>query len=795
MRSGLATVLLALVLCAQAAPQGGGCVVVDSIAVQGMVRLLPSTVLARAGLPTGERVCPRDLQRAIEDLYATAQVSDVRIFQTSQNGRQVLIIEIDERPMLGRWTVTGVRQLNERQVRGRVRLLEGRPYDPSAAAQSRAAIDSLYRDQGFYLSNVRLEESSEDDGSLTATFHVDEGRRVAVSQIIVEGNEQFDDGDVVGEMKTGPEGFWWWKKGEYDEQELDRDKRERLPDYYGSKGHIDFQVLSDTLLVSQRTGKGTLVLRVEEGDEYKVGSFEIVGNRYFTTEQLERLYPFGGSRSTGFLGLGRAETGPVVFDQQRWEEAIQSVSEAYANEGYIYARVDGPVIKRVREDDNRAVDLRWQIYEGSPAIVNKVIIRGNSVTHEDVIRRVIHMIPGDVFRQEALIRSYQNISNLGFFEQPLPVPEVEQANQQGDVDIVFSVEERNTGNVNFGASVGQGVGVGGFIGLDQPNLLGRGKRVQFQWQFGRNINDLNITYSDPALRGSLISGSLTLHNSRLRYTVADLGRITSRGASLQFGFPLLGSRFTRLLLSYSLEQSKYESPTLASRYVCDNCTLSSLALSIVRDTRIGLPFATGGTLHQVALSANGGLLGGSGNFRRATMEGRWYAPLWQLGGSGDLGGAGLQFVFGLTAKAGFVWGDVGPHFRQLFSMGGIQFGVPLRGYDEFSITPLGYDPTSSGFRANTVDAFGGAYHVTTAEIGMRVSQALYFHTFFDAGNVWASPGEYNPSRVFRGAGIGVSLLSPMGPIGLDWAYGFDRVDLLGNPDPGWKFHFKLGNIF
>ncbi len=787
-------VLLALLAGTVAHGQGRGCVVIDSIDVQGAVRLTPATVISRSGLTASQEVCPRELQTAIENLYATGQVSDVSIYQTQVNAGQLLIIEVEERPMLGRWAVSGVGELSERQVRGRVRLLEGRPYDPAAAARSRASIDSLYREQGFYLSTVTLHESVEDDGTLSVTFDIEEGRRVSISQVVVEGNERFEDGNVVGRMDTGPEGFWWWKKGEYDEEKLDRDIREGLPEFYGSEGLIDFQVLSDTLIVDDESGKATLLMQVNEGEEYEVGSFEIIGNRHFTAEQLETLYPFG-IRQTGFLGLGGLETGPAVFDELEWQEATQLVSQTYANEGYIYAQVDGPFTKRVREDGKSIVDLRWQIVEGSPAIVNKVIIRGNSVTHEDVIRRVIHMIPGDVFRQEALIRSYQNISNLGFFEQPMPVPQVEPANQRGDVDVVFTVDERHTGNVNFGASVGQGVGVGGFIGLDEPNLFGRGKRVQFQWQFGRNINDLNITYSDPALRGSMMSGSLTLHNSRLRYTVADLGRIRSRGARIQFGFPLLGSRFTRLLLSYALEQSQYDSPTLRSRYVCENCTLSSVSMSIVRDTRIGLPFATGGSLYQSMFSVNGGPLGGSGNFRRSTLEGRWYAPLGQLGGSQELGAAGIEFVFGMTAKAGFVWGDVGPHFRQLFSMGGIQFGIPLRGYEEFSVTPNGFDPTSSGFRANTVDAFGGAYQVLSAELGMRISQALYFHTFFDAGNVWSKPSEYNPGKVFRGAGIGVSLLSPMGPIGLDWAYGFDKVDLLGNPDPGWKFHFKLGNIF
>jgi outer membrane protein insertion porin family len=80
-------------------------------------------------------------------------------------------------------------------------------------------------------------------------------------------------------------------------------------------------------------------------------------------------------------------------------------------------------------------------------------------------------------------------------------------------------------------------------------------------------------------------------------------------------------------------------------------------------------------------------------------------------------------------------------------------------------------------------------------LGLRVSQALYANIFADAGNLWASPAQFNPTRLFRGAGVGVSVISPLGPLGLDYAYGFDRTDPSGNPKPGWKFHFKLGNFF
>ena len=41
----------------------------------------------------------------------------------------------------------------------------------------------------------------------------------------------------------------------------------------------------------------------------------------------------------------------------------------------------------------------------------------------------------------------------------------------------------------------------------------------------------------------------------------------------------------------------------------------------------------------------------------------------------------------------------------------------------------------------------------------------------------------------------MALVSPLGPIGVDLAYGFDRIDATGKPNPGWQLHFKIGNFF
>ena len=333
-----------------------------------------------------------------------------------------------------------------------------------------------------------------------------------------------------------------------------------------------------------------------------------------------------------------ASAGRHAFNRSQWEAATEKVGNLYANNGYIYAQVVPQEVRRTAPDGKPVVDLGWTIREGSPATINKIEIVGNDVTHERVIREAIVMLPGDLFSRDRLIRSYQNVSNLNFFQQPLPAPDVKPSENGVDVDIVFRVEEKRTGNINFGASLGQGTGVGGFLGLEEPNLFGRGKRGTLQWQFGKNINDFTLSYTDPNIKESRISGTVSLFDSRARYTVGDLGRRKQTGGALRLGFPFFGSRYTRLFTSYSYQRITYSegSEDLRDRYSCTSCVRSTLGSSVLRDTRFGLPFATGGSLMQVSGELNGGILGGQAITKKWTWKGagtRPWAPWAGVGSS------------------------------------------------------------------------------------------------------------------------------------------------------------------
>ena len=796
--------LLVLVPVAGLSAQAAGadpCLRPDSLVVRGLKRVTRAEVVTQSGLVLGNELNVPMIQRAARALYGTGMFDDVRLAcETISPTSAHIAVTVVERPTLSKIDVVGPALVSSRAVSDKIELFLRRPVDPALVTKAIARIDSLYETNGFYLTRIQPETTWVDSSQIELLFRVEEGRRLAISQLLITGNAQMSATAIVGAMKTKPEGFFWFRKGEYDEDKYVADLGELLPQFYAERGFIDFQILRDTLRVDRELGKGIVELELEEGPSYRVGTFSLNGNRHFTDADLRRYFPFGDagpSLSERAMNLVRGkEFDPDRFDRSRWENAVIAIQGAYQNDGYIYAQVE-PVLERsMGADSTPIVNMRLEIVERNPALVNRIDILGNDYTTEACIRDAIILIPGGLFSRDRLIRSYQSLQNMGFFES-LKEPRTEP-DQNGDLNVIFDLTEKRTGNINFGASMGQGVGVGGFVGLEQPNLFGKCKRGSLNWQFGRFINDFNLSYSDPSIKRSRLSGTINLYRSQARFQIADLGQSTRIGGSVRAGLPFPGSNFTRVFVSYTGEGVQFGTAgllgTVQNDQSCVNCIRSALAVDITRDTRIGLPFPTAGSLQTASAQFNGGPLGGTANFQRYTAESRTFAPLYSFGGTRP-GSQPVEVTLGLSSRAGAVMGNTGPFFfSQRFALGGVQFGEPLRGYPEFSITPRGFLTGTSTFNAER-ESFGSAFFVSTVELGIRFNAQFYLNFFYDAGNVWESPREFDPTRLYRGAGIGLSTVTPLGPLGLDWAYGFDRLDLAGNRDPKFQLHFRLGQLF
>ncbi|MXX71953.1 MAG: outer membrane protein assembly factor BamA [Gemmatimonadetes bacterium] len=777
-------------------PGAGSLVRVDSIAARGNVRLAEQAVTGVAGIQPGSLNSGYDIQRAVKNLWATGQYEDIAVSVDGSSGRNVLIIEVVERPVTRLVRITGLESVSEDDVIEEAGLRENAPLSPNAVAKAEAYIREELRRNGvpFALIERKEEPVPGEEGRVDVVLEVDEGQRVTIAQVTFAGNRHFTDDELRGAMSTRQEGFLWFRTGGYNDIDFELDLLESLPRRYAQEGYLDFQVVGDTLIVDPATGKARLEISVDEGRQYRLSDFEVEGANAFETEQLEGYFTEESGGILSALGFGgddsESEAGRV-FDAVAFDEAAQRVRELYRNEGYLYAQLE-PYWERTGDEvaGHPTIRAGWRIQEQTQAYVNRIIIAGNDFTFDRIIRDKVFLLPGDVYSEARLLQSYQNIQSLGFFESPMPAPDIRPDEETGDVDIIFNVQEKQTGSLSFGTAVGGGVGLSGFLGWDQPNLFGQAKILNLRWDFGRYINSATVSFTDPALFQTTTSGSVSLFNSTDRFFQFATGRRRRMGFTTRFGVPFPGSLRTRVFVGYSLSRTSYEAFRSAddtSLFGLPPGLLSSVSVGITRQTLNHPLFPTSGSMQTWNVELNGGPLGGAGDFIKQTAQAQWMIPVGQLGGEGTTPGS-VQFAMGLHVRGGALFGDASRFPFESFWMGGVQFGQPLRGYDETSITPRGYFPERGG-GIRQIERLGNAYFSTTAEFKTVISSNIGISAFFDAGNNWEGPGHLNTSRLFRGAGFGVQLVTPFGPIGLDYAYGFDKAE------PGWQLHFKMGPNF
>ena len=798
--AGLAGILLLAVSPTSALAQdvGTGLVRIDSLVARGMVRTEAAEVIGSSGIQAGAMTSWLDVSRAFRNIWATGRYEDVTVLIDESGGVNTLIFEVVERPLMRLVRIAGLESVSQGDVIEESGLEEDSPLSRNGIARAEGFIREELRRRGVpYVSiEPRIQPVPGDEGRVDILLEVEEGQRVTIAQVGFSGNERFTDEELRGAMNIKPEGFFWFRTGGYDDIDYALDLVESLPDHYAQAGYMDFEVLGDTLIVDPSTGKARIEVRVSEGPQYRLGDFEIEGNTAFEGDRLRQYFTDESGGIFSMLGIGDDQSQGVgrIFDLVAFETAAEEVEQLYYNEGYLFAQVE-PYWERATgpEAAPYTIDAGWRIREEHQAYINRVIIAGNDFTFDRVIREKIFLLPGDVYSQGLVLQSYQNIQSLGFFETPLPLPDIRVIEETGDVDIVFNVEEKQTGSVQFGTAVGGGVGLSGFLGYDQPNLFGQAKAGSVRWDFGQYINSFTLSFTDPALFQSTLSGSLSLFNSTDRLYQFTTGRRRRAGFVARFGLPVPGSLRTRFFVGYSLSRTSYESFQRAddtSLFGLPPGVLSSLLLGITRRTLNHPLFPTSGSSQSWNAELNGGPLGGGGEFVKHTAQAQWMVPLGRVGGEGA-GSPGIEFALGLGIKGGALFGDATGFPFESFWLGGVQFGETLRGYKETTITPRGYYPvrTDGANQIAQIDRLGNAYFTATAEYKAVLNANLGVSAYYDVGNLWHGPRDINTSRFYRGAGFGVQLVTPFGPIGVDYAYGFDK------PNPGWELHFKMGPNF
>jgi len=766
---------------------------VDSIVVVGNSRHSSASVIARSGIRPGNIVQQPSIQDAIRRLFSSGDFSDIKIGVRGDDPEAgIIYIAVEERPYVTNYIFRGLERVGEGLIRDTVGLARNSPLDPDRISRARFTALELLSNEGFPTATIdtliRPDPAFPED--FQVIFDVREGPRLGVTSIDFVGNDSFTDEELRAILATDQEGFWWFDSGELKKDEYRRDLTERLPQFYASNGYLDFEVLGDSIIADNRTGKGRIEIRVSEGPQYLLEDLRITGNRAFPLAVLEPIVRNGQ--------LAVPEGQPYApFNFTAFFASPGDVGDLYRNSGYLSSRAL-PDVRRVEVEEGEQPRVRASltISEGTPSYVREVSIEGNTYTHDRVIRSRLFIFPGDVYSQERLVSSFQAIQGLNFFE-PLPPDEAIDISPRadGDIDITLRVQEKQTGTLNFGVTASGFSGLAGFIGYSQPNLFGLAKTGSFRWIFGRRQQNIDLSYSDPEILGGRYSGTVSLRSSRDQFTGFSLGDRRQTGGSLEVGFPL-GLRTTRAFVGYSLFADRVRgldtAGVLGQRFSLFTGTRSTASIRLVQDSRNNPVFPTQGSRNQIGLRHTGGVLGGDGSYQKLDLTSDWFVPVGRLGGGAGSSSPPIEFTFGLNFQAGLIFGD-NPFFTERYFVGGTQAGIQLRGYDEASITPAGHIPNEAPF--SDLDRVGESFFKTGATFGVKLTSSIFASAFMDAGNVWLDSEQLNPTDLLVGAGFGVSLVTPFGPLGLDYAYGFDRRDILGRPDPGWALHFKFGRVF
>ncbi len=749
--------IIALTLCLYALEAAA--LPIASMRVEGNHRIDDNIILNATLLLAGDEYSPGAVSEAVKKVYGLGYFREVSARADSTEYGMAVAILVVEKPTVARVEVLGNKKVKTQEILDSVAVKPGDFLDQRAVARSRSWIRNRYLDKGYV--NVSVQDTLIESGEAYAVrFIIEEGRKVRVKQVSIQGNQALKDKQIIKAMKTKPRGWGtvlkvipWFRKGAFYQDTLAADLA-RVTRLYQNHGYIEAEVALDSVSYTASQDRVIVHLSVEEGQRYRVGRIEYRGNEEIATARLSRFT---------LLKPGQ------IYRADDADRTLENLYNIYTEEGYIYCH-----IQPSQDRHDSLVDMDYNITENNQAFVNRVLIQGNTKTRDKVIRRQLKILPGDLFRRSLVMRSQREIFTLGFFEDVQL--NYQPADTLGNIDLIFEVKEKNVGQFQIGTTYGAVDGLAGFVQIGWPNVMGRGQAANIKTEFSKRKFNIDLGFTEPWLFDTPTSVGFNLYHTAYNYSNYDEKKT---GGSIQIGRPVPFLDFTRAYWSYKLERIHiYNLSAIYSQYLKEQDwpkISSTTGLTLVRDSR-DRPFnASRGTRTVAGSEFAGGILGGQVDYQKYFLEYRIYHPLfWRLVGM-------------LRTKGGLVDGYTSPS------------SVPV--YEYFYVGGVG-DDGIRGYPDRGVNRQGGrTMLVGNLEIKYSFSPSVYILAFGDAGNSWMSFSDLRRASkedlsklLYRGVGGGIRLEVPMlGILGLDYGYGFDRAraGLKGKSE----IHFQLGTTF
>ena len=822
--------------------------IVGGVKVEGNSYYSSEQILQVAGIRENMEVTvpSEDMSAIVNRLWLQRYFEDVSLaIDSIAPSRDTAFFKISliERPRVSRWVFSGVKSGEEKELRERLNFRRGSEFSEYVSKTSVDIIKRYYKEKGFLNVDVGVETKKDSviRGAIRVRFLVDRGEKVKIKTITFTGNDHVKESKLVRSMKKTRDArlqnFFSSKK--FNESEYENDKRAMIS-AFNEAGYRDARIVKDTMYYIE-PGRLQIDFEIDEGKQYYFRDITWTGNSVYTADALNQI-----------LMINKGDVYDVVTMQKRvyggGKQNEYDVTKAYRDNGYLFFNIQ-PVELNVEGD---SVDVEMRIVEGKPATLNNIVINGNDLTNERVIRRQLFTRPGYLFSQSDFERSIREIASMGQFDPEAIMSEGGYSiipNQMNNtVDLVYNVTEKPSSQLELSGGWGGNTFVA-TVGVSfnnfstrrffdktawRPVPLGDAQNLSLRFQTnGTYYTSLSASFSEPWLFGKKpTSLNMSLYYTRQTNSYLAFNVLNNDEYMEVYGFAAgIGKRLkwpdNYFVLYNQLSWQTYKLQDWAYQFMFKTGVSHNLSytLNLSRNStdqqiypRTGSDFSASLQLtppYSLMRKNDLGKLDANGkptkvadwrdiDYSQQTSQQRykWIEyHKWSFKGA-----IYTKLVGDLVLMARAQFGYLGYYNRNWgyspfegFRVGGDGMSgydtygseiVSLRGYENYSLTPQATADSATGnyYAGNVYDKF-------TVELRYPVilqpQSTIYALLFLEGGNCWSDIRNFNPFQIKRSAGVGVRVFLPMiGLLGVDWGYGFD--------DPvngGSQFHFVIGQQF
>lgn len=794
--------------------------IIGKIRVHGAVAVDPQMIIDNLGLAAGDTITvPGDaITIAIRGLLDRRFFANMKAATSYREDTVDIDLYLRERIQVRGWDFIGAKNTEKKDLEEKLRLRQNAELSDYLLTTCMNLIREYYDEKAFR--NAKIDYTITPDTLIKTAvlvhFHIDRGDKVRVGEITFAGNENLPAKKLAKAMKkTHKVSINFFRSSKFKEKDFEEDL-ENIRHYAQSQGYRDAVIVRDSIYaIPDKPKRMGLYIELKEGHKYHYRNITWLGNTLYPTSILAQT-----------LGLKSGD----VYDSETMNTRLNgqdpttmSIANTYKDQGYL-AFIAEPVETVVPGD---SVDVEIRMLEGSQFRIKNVTFDGNTRTNDHVIRRELQTLPGELYSQSLLMRTYQRLASMGQFDAETLLPNVNPNIQQELVDINYSLTE--VPNDQFELSGGWGAGMFiASVGVNFTNIslrnffnkkawrpypAGDNQTIGLQVQTnGSYYRALSVSFLEPWLGGrkptSLSVSFFTSRETNAYYlgqkATAHFGTIGGTiGIGKRLNWP--DPYFT---LSVGLTMQSYRLNNWSYFIVTDGtCNTLALNLAISRNSVDDImQYPTTGSKFDLSVAATPPWSAFDGKdyskpmtnseryhwveYHKWKFNAQWFVPLSAnnklvLMARAQFGYLGHYNKNKLSPFEGF---QVGGDGLSGYSIYGVET-IGLRGYKENALTPLAdYGIYARIFSKYTLEM---RYPLVRSK-----GTLVYALLFGEAGNAFNNLESFKPFSLYRSAGIGLRVFLPyLGMLGIDWGYGFDKTSQSNGKAAGGKFSFSLGQTF